>query len=200
MRKSLVLFLVPLLVGMIWAEQGVIGLSPEVSQMTLTGSNDNGLELNVNLEEINFSEINTPAGLFTDLQVNGFTFTNDTGAPRLPRVRRIISVPLGAEVTVRARAGSENIIDLNLYNITTSLMPAQPPVSKSQTIEEIEFVYDENAYQNDYFTENELVSVEELGILRGLRLFVVNVEPVRYNPVSNELIVYNDIDISVQFT
>ena len=79
-------------------------------------------------------------------------------------------------------------------------MPAQPSLSKSADPTEAEFVYSASAYEADEYDSKEIVSVEELGVMRSERLFLVTFRPVKYNPVSNSIMIYNNVDVSLQFT
>jgi Peptidase family C25/Propeptide_C25/Peptidase family C25, C terminal ig-like domain/FlgD Ig-like domain len=200
MRKRLVIALMLAFGVLLCASMGVIGVSAGVTGVTLEDESDNSLELSVNIEEMEYFDVTTQAGEFVNISVAGFTSTNNLGEPRLPRVRRIFSVPLAAEVSVRVSGYSQEQYSLADYEIYNQVIPAQPSLSKSLSAEEVEFIYDPAAYSSNQFNESELASVEELGILRGMRLFVVNIEPVRYNPVSNELIVYNEMNLEIEFT
>ncbi|MDP8210291.1 MAG: C25 family cysteine peptidase [Candidatus Stygibacter australis] len=200
MRKSLLMALVLVSGIILSASMGAIPVSGEVTGVTLTGESDNNLELSVNISEIGFFDVNTQAGEFVNLSIEGFTSTNEVGEPKLPRVRRIFSVPLGAEVSVRINDFQVDQYELGAYDISNQVMPAQPSLSKSETADDVEFIYDPAIYSQNSFNESELATVEELGILRGMRLFVVNINPVRYNPVSNEILVYTAIALDIEYT
>ncbi len=199
MRKSLVIALLLVLGVVLFSSMGSILISSEATSVILSGESDNNLELSVNINEISYFSVNTQMGEFYSISINGFTGTNNIGEPRLPRVRRIFTVPVGAEVTAAVVSYAENIYELSDFGITSQLMPAQPSLAKNLSPEEVEFIYNAGAYNQDNFTSNSLVSVEELGYLRGLRLFAVNIEPVRYNPVTNQLAVYSDLEIEINF-
>jgi hypothetical protein len=177
-----------------------VPVSQEAAGVEITNQSDNGLSLSVNIGEIKIYSVNTPAGEFINLSIEGYSNTTQAGSPRLPRVRKIIWVPLGAEVSVNAKAGEESIISLSDYGVTNKIMPSQPPLSKGISPEEVEFIYNPAAYRENSYIRSELVMVEELGILRGLRLFVIDIEPLGYNPVSNEILVWNDLEIEVEFS
>ncbi|MCF7912294.1 MAG: T9SS type A sorting domain-containing protein [Candidatus Cloacimonetes bacterium] len=200
MRKSILIALMLSIGVLLTGSMGAIPVSGEVTGVTLTEESDNNLGLSVNINEVDFFDVSTQAGEFVNLSIAGFTSTNEIGAPRLPKVRRIFSVPVGAEVSVRVNDFQIEQYELGAYGISNQVMPSQPPLSKSETAADVEFIYDPAIYSQNSFTEMELANVEELGILRGLRLFVVNINPVRYNPVTNEIQVYTAIDLNIEYT
>jgi hypothetical protein len=78
-------------------------------------------------------------------------------------------------------------------------MPAQESVSKSADINLIPFEIKEKAYSTNAFSNNELFTIEEIGILRGVRLFMISFEPLRYNPVEESLQLCLEAEIKVTF-
>ena len=78
-------------------------------------------------------------------------------------------------------------------------MPSQPSVSKSADPSEIPFYYDRALYQTNAFTQAEMVTVETAGVMRGVQFGNLTVSPLRYNPVTNVLKVYNDLVFEVIF-
>jgi hypothetical protein len=88
---------------------------------------------------------------------------------------------------------------LSDYGIIYPLIPAQPSVSKDDKKPKPKFQYNDITYSTDQFNSDELVTVDVLGIMRGVRLARLNIAPVRYNPVTNTIRVYNDIEVEVTF-
>ncbi|MDD5088755.1 MAG: C25 family cysteine peptidase, partial [bacterium] len=89
---------------------------------------------------------------------------------------------------------------LPMRGIQYPVLAAQPSLSKSQSPEDVPFAYNAAAYLTDGYGSRPLVSVEELGIMRGLRLFALTVEAVQYDPAHHTLRAFNDFEIDVRFT
>ncbi|MCK4653728.1 MAG: Gingipain R, partial [Candidatus Cloacimonetes bacterium] len=106
---------------------------------------------------------------------------------------------LEAEVEVTTLDFEISEYSLEEFGIHYPIIPAQPPVPKSVDPSKIEFMYDANAYSINNFTDNDLISVEEIGIMRGVRLFILIFEPVKYNPVTGLIKVYNNVNIQMDF-
>ncbi|MDA3813483.1 MAG: C25 family cysteine peptidase, partial [Candidatus Cloacimonetes bacterium] len=176
-----------------------INLSYSSTELELLRSNDNGLHMKLNMEEITSFDVITEEGAFSQINIGGFTHSKIIGAPKLPIIRKIISVPYGAEISAKALNYKTMKYQLQDFGINNPLLPAQLPVPKSADPSETVFSYNPKAYSKNQFTSNELISVEELGIMRGVRLFVVEVSPIQYNPVEGTILVLNNIEIQVDF-
>jgi len=156
-----------------------------------------GVDFSVSFGSIEAKEMKTENGDFSDISIAGYTYTNQIGAPRLPMLRKIISAPLGAEV--KAYASSYDLTDFNLADFgMTKIYPAQESVEKCQDAV-VKFAFDSAAYSQKGYTTNPIVSVEELGMMRGERLFAVTFYPVQLDAANNVLRVYNDVNIQVEF-
>lgn len=170
------------------------------SAARLTHNADNGLSFTCAYAGMESFDVETRQGTFSRIGIPGFTHTQRLGEPALPLNRQIVAVPLGAEVTADAVSFDRREISLTDAGVRFPVMPAQPSLSKSERPEGVPFAYNAQAYARSGYDERPLVTVEELGILRGLRLFAVTVEPVHYDPSRQMLAVYNEIQVEVRFT
>ena len=157
------------------------------------------LQLSNTFTTINYRTIKTDKGNFTDVEIPEYGSSNAVGLPKLPMLRKLIEVPLDATVEVKIVSYSVTEYKLSDFGISNKLMPAQPPVSKNEKNKIPDFEQNDAAYNADQFNNDELVSVEILGQMRGVRLARLNIAPVRYNPVTNTIQVYNDIKVEVTF-
>ena len=176
-----------------------IELSSHEDGIRILDQSQEGLELSFGINELQSFDVETKQGVFSHIVCPGMSYSTRIGEPKLPVLRRIISVPLGATVNARIVSSSTQEIILEDMNITHPIIPAQPSLSKSDNPENVPFRYDEYAYTRSGFGERSVIHVEELGILRGLRLFMLMIEPVRYDPAAGLLEIANDITISVSF-
>ena len=79
------------------------------------------------------------------------------------------------------------------------IIPSQPSLSKSANPNEIQFIIDNEAYNQDSFINDETVQIEEKGLLRAVRFGNLMINPVSYNPVSRELKVKKSIEFNIIF-
>ena len=169
------------------------------NSIILQSSNDNGVAISYELGTIDITSNNTRGGEFSEISASEYSLTKDEGLPQLPYSQKIISVPLGASVDARIDIKSSNSVNLINRGYNTKIIPGQPSVAKCDNIEDMPFLMNQEIYNADKAFKYEPVTVNEIGILRGMRLFEVNFYPVEYNPVSGEIRVINSADVEIQF-
>jgi len=200
MKKTLLIFIFAVIGIALLANVNSIPLTSITNAgIKLLRSDDNGLQMKLDMDEISSFDVSTKEGVFSQINIDGFTYSNNIGSPKLPIIRKIISVPLGAKVTATVQNYNTSEFKLEDFGINNQLIPAQLPVSKSVDPSELVFSFNLTAYSQDQLTSKELVSVEELGMMRGVRLLVVEISPIQYNPVKGIILVCNNIDINVNF-
>lgn len=149
--------------------------------------------------EFSYRNVKTEKGTFCELSVPGYGSSNRVGDPKLPMLRKLIEVPYGATVNVSVVSYTETEYKLSDYGISENLMPVQPPVFKDCMNDLPDFEYNSSTYLADQFNSDDLVSVEILGTMRGVRIARLDIAPVKYNPVTNIIKVYNDIVVEITF-
>lgn len=150
------------------------------------------------LSAVNVNPVNTPAGVFNDLFCEGYTYNfSDFGRPHLPVRTEMIEIPLGATVQVNILSYQQTVISLNDQGVINKLTPAQQSVSKSDN--NPPYYYDAAYYNEDNFNTSDMVTVNESGMMRGVRLGQVVISPFRYNPADNTLLIYYDIEFEIVF-
>ncbi len=155
------------------------------------------LHFSNSLDMLKAFKVDTESGIFSELAVRGYSATAVIGAPKLPVNRKLIEIPFGATVSVKILDYEVVEYELATLGIHFPLMPAQPPAPKDGSY--VPFEYDAAAYALDAYTDNALVSVEVLGVMRGLRVARLDIAPVQYNPVTGMIRVYTGIEAEVIF-
>ncbi|MBT3168887.1 MAG: hypothetical protein HN334_03370, partial [Candidatus Cloacimonetes bacterium] len=175
-----------------------ITLSENGSAVEISENSYQKLAMEFNFEKINSFEVETSKGVFNELTIQGTYFTKEIGAPKLPQANELIEIPFGAEVYVQVSNYEVTEYKLSDFGITNFVMPAQPSLSKSQNVDDVEFAYNEETYMQSY--RPEMVSVEILGVMRGVRLARLTVNPVTYDASNGTIEVYNNIEVAVTFS
>ncbi|MCD4830024.1 MAG: T9SS type A sorting domain-containing protein [Candidatus Cloacimonetes bacterium] len=176
-----------------------LGDGDGANAIRLLDNHENGLRLQTSLASLQAVPIASEHGAFTLLIADGFAWSTVPGQPRLPVIRKVIAVPLGATVTANVLSSSRQTLDLAALGYDT-IYPAQPSLSKSADPAEAPFAIDAATYATEAWVGDMGVSVEEMGILRGMRLFLLTVRLASYNPVSNQLRLWSDTEIEVSFS
>ncbi|NOR87312.1 MAG: peptidase C25, partial [Bacteroidales bacterium] len=181
------------------ASNSVISVSTEKTSTQVMSSTPNEMNIQFHFGDINYFDVKTPMGIFTEIHMENAYSTNRVGEPILPAQRKLIAIPFGAEVNVQVSSFNVQTISLGDNGIKNVLMPLQYDIPKNMEASEIPFEFNTEAYNAKSFNESEIAKVEILGVMRGVRIARITVEPARYNPSTNELEIYNDIEVSLSY-
>jgi hypothetical protein len=151
-----------------------------IQPLELVRSDDFGIGVRVGVQDLSMQPVLTDRGEFTSIEIADAGFTEVLGAPRLPAIRNLIELPLGATFTVSVEDAvwSERSVEI-------PVLPAQPSIPKSGP--RPAFAYDAAAYARPGYGTTPVATVEEAGMLRGHRLGQLTVHPVAYDPVAGKL-------------
>lgn len=167
--------------------------SVKITQNDLTG-----ISLNIHLGEIESNDFITSGETFSRIHLDGFLASNQVGNPELPVMVKMIEIPLCEDVEITATAGRVKTYPGSSLGIQHRLYPAQRSISKSEE-GPFPIQINETTYQTDEFYGVELASIEKTGIMRSYNLATIYISPIKYNPVTNEFIVYDDIDVDITY-
>jgi PKD repeat protein len=199
MKKRLHIILLILFTATSIHAQQRIQLQTERSGLTIHSNSGLSFTGNFVFSEMIAEQKQTPAGSFTEIHLPDFTFRYNDGNPSIPVYSRLIEIPGLAEVVIQVKSYTTQTIQLSDYGIYDKIIPAQPTYSKSTDPEDIIFVYNETAYQVNDFSQGELISVEYQGMARGVGVAQLLIDPVRYNPATNQLLIFNNIVFEITF-
>jgi hypothetical protein len=156
----------------------------------LVRSDATGIVVRAELPGLELQPVTTDRGTFTSVEIADQGFTTTIGAPRLPVLRNLIELPLGATWTVSI----ENEVWTE-QSIESPIMPLQPSRPKSGVLPA--FAYDAAAYTRTGYGYAPVAAVEEAGFLRGHRLGQLVLNPVAYDPVAGRLRVLESATVRI---
>ena len=202
MKKFSIITAAFLLMGMLFGSQamaqGRIDFRTNSAQQCANVTED-GFTATFSFSGIQANEMNTEKGVFSNITMDGTYPSGNVGEPSLPAAHQLIAVPYGVKnVTVEVKNYSTTTYRLADYGIKT-LMPQQASVSKSQKPEDVKFAYNEKAYAAKSMSQRPVATLEIQGTLRGIQVGSLTINPVNYNPATNSIEVYNDIEIEVRY-
>lgn len=174
---------------------------PREALVTVTGADEQGLEVTVALPGLELGRQQTAAGSFVSVCWPGAGPFGAPGEPLLPVVRRLMVVPPGAEVRLAVATAPPITLDLEAVGFAGQVVPRQPAVSPEEG-EPVEIGFFQNlaTYATDRPLPEPRAVVRRLGVVRGYRLHLLEVRPVAYNPARNLLVVWPRVDVSVRFS
>ena len=197
MKKLFIFFLLSMSALFAMAQNGRIDLR-STSSAEITYSDFNSLRATFSYGSIESIEIATERGTFSEIAIEGTYASGEIGTPELPASHQLLAVPFGATPHVNVINYTTTDYNLSEYGINT-IVPHQPSVRKDQNFDEVEFVYNAAAYQTRSLASLPEATIEVQGTMRGIRIGSLVINPVSYNPVSNTLRVFNNIEVEVSF-
>ena len=197
MKKAYILLVLVMSTLFVMAQNGRIDLRHE-TKAEITKSEFASLRAVFSYGSIESIEVSTERGTFSEIAIEGTYASGEIGNPELPASHQLLAVPFGATPHVNVINYTTTDYRLSDYGIGT-ILPHQPSVRKDQNPDEVEFVYNAEAYQTRSLASVPEASIEVQGTMRGIRIGSLVINPVSYNPASNTLRVFNDIEVEINF-
>lgn len=199
LRLTLMLMFILICSLPLLAAERTVNVSPSPNNIFLMNNTQSGFDVEYNIGEYKLMDVQTKAGNFDQLLIDGYAFTTQVGEPKLPLLRKIVAVPVGAEV--RFSITSRNQVNISAMDsrLNHKIIPAQEPISKSDDPALLPFIFNSASYAKDRYTANELFSVTDMGYMRGVRIFAIDFVPVAYNPVNGSLQLTQKLGVRVDF-
>jgi len=194
-----ILFTIILCALVISLKAGDIKVKSGDNKLSVKKNTYSELQLSNSFSLLSYRTVKTEKGIFSELSIPDYGTSMKIGDPKLPVLKKLIEIPVDAVPTVNIISYSLTEYKLSDYGIQYALMPSQPSVSKDIRKKLPEFKYNTSTYSANQFNSDDLVSIDVLGIMRNVRLARLNIAPVRYNPVTNTIQVYNDIQVEITF-
>jgi len=176
-----------------------VQLNDAQTALTLLDQDDYGLTIEFQIGAIDFTDVLTKEGTFNMISVAGMTGSGRIGEPDVPVASRLIQIPFGCELRASVVSSDVEEIDLNALGITNPLIPEQPSLSKSDDPALMPFIIDEALYQASGYYTVPTVTTEISGVSRAIRMGLVQIAPIEYNPQENKLRIHKNIVVEVVF-
>ena len=202
MKKFRLLSAAFLMMGLLFGTQVMaqhIELGAAKSAQSCANVTDEGFTASFSFSSIDATEVSTEKGVFSYITMNGTYPTGNVGDPTLPVVNKLLAIPYGvSNISVEVKNFTTKVYSLADYGIKT-LYPHQQPLRKDQKPEEVPFAYNEKAYNAKGFVEHPIAMVKIQGTMRGIQIGTLTLNPVQYDPATNSILVYNDIEVEVSY-
>ncbi len=203
MKKFGLLAAAFLMMGLLFGTQVMaqhIELGAAKSAQTCANVTDEGFTASFSFNGIDATEVATEKGVFSTLTMDNTYPAGNIGEPSLPAANKLIAIPYGvSDVTVEVKGYTTKVYSLADFGIKT-IYPQQAPLFKNQKPEDVPFVYSEKAYAAKGFAQRPIAQVKIQGTMRGIQVGALTVNPVQYDPATNSIRVYNDIQVEVRYS
>ena len=134
---------------------------------------------------------------FTSITMEDFYAQSAVGQPALPTMVKMVEVPLGNGLTYNVETMVCDTIEGSELGIGKAIVPAQPSRSKSDNRPST-LAIDRSTYSSNAFCGAPVVELEEVGVARNRNMALVKFNPVRWNPVTNQLIIVKNITVTIR--
>ncbi|MCK4342643.1 MAG: hypothetical protein KAY37_13075 [Phycisphaerae bacterium] len=122
------------------------------------------------------------------------------GTPAFPVIRRLLVAPAGSNVSYTYELGKANTIELAKAGMPPWLLSVQPPIEKVPgAFENARFALNEEVYSANVELPGQPVVLTEVGLVRGQRLWQLEIRPVSHNPAAGTLTLYPEISVDISF-
>ena len=183
-----------------------IGLSANTHQLNNKANkfeinliDENQISINMHIGEVELDLINVNNQNFTRIRLDNNYYSNIIGSPELPQFNRLIEIPFESEINIEITEQEYIDIDLSENGYPDPIYPNQPSLSKSQDLNNVDFVMNESIYETNQFVNEEIINFVNKGIMRSVQIGNVMLLPFNYNPVTGTLRIYTDIKAKISF-
>ena len=188
MKKTL--FLALALVAGIILQAQEYRFNSEPNGFSISNSKSNQVTIKHNLGAVTIEDADRAEVQGQVITLSGVYLSNEAGAPDLPSSSTYVAIPNGATATLSMVASKTKVIS------NVDLIPAAEPQLDDDNSPA---VYQKNAdiYSRNTFYPETPFQLSEVSTLRGVQVVQVGVMPFQYNPVTKELIIYEDMELAL---
>lgn len=197
--KKFTLVLITLAISFFTFAQTQIALNADKTKAEILENTNQNLVFSNDLQGFYLATAKTKNGMYSRIIVPEYYPDNNIGYPELPVMTKLIEIPDGANIEISIRDFEEEVINLNEYGAEYPLVPNQPSLFKNQDPKTVPFEENESIYSDMEYYETELVKVEYLSTMRGVRVAQLTVSPFSYDIESNTLSVKSNIVAEISF-
>ena len=157
----------------------------------LTEKTRDGLHVSYNLGQMSLNQLNYRGEEMSEISISAITLPNTAGHPNLPMESRMMAIPQGAKATLNV----VNVETETIHNV--NIAPALRIQAESEE-PDMNYVKDMNVYSKNAFYPAEPFQINK-AYIRGVDAVAVSISPFQYNPVTKELKVFTNIELSINF-
>ncbi len=151
------------------------------------------------IEGFELATAKTKNGMYSRLIIPEYFPNNHIGYPELPVSIKLIEIPDDSNIEIKIQSFEEQIIDINEYGAEFPIVPNQASLFKNQDPATVPFEQNESIYSDFEYYETDLVKIEYLSTMRGIRIAQLTISPFSYDIESNTLTIKNNIVAEISF-
>jgi PKD repeat protein len=175
-------------------------------QVQLAESSSRGLAASISFPEPRLQTVETQRQAFTEIQIPGLpTRPGPAGLPGIPSIRRLVAIPRGGDIKVSVTPNAFESFKANVYPFQPEPVDQRQPDSggappSPRVFADQPFELDDATYATNAFYPERPYNVTRLGQMRGLEIVQIEVFCGQYNPVAQELRLFEDVLLRSAFS
>jgi hypothetical protein len=186
-------------IGTDWESFNTSAPNGTLAEASVVQSNNTGLTVVAYFHGFWRSNVTLNGTIYDNVDLPGCTPKIAEGFPALPRLTLNLEIPHSVDITVHAIVSITGTIEG--YQIA----PVQPSTLGIPNAPRPAFAIDTGTYSSDTFYPNYNTTIHggqasSPNIMRGRRLLVVSLYPVKFNPVSRQLIAYSQMEVRINYS
>lgn len=162
---------------------------------------EHSISFGFNVPQLYFHQVHNISGeQYLLLEGDGLKKDFDIGQPALPTLNQLVEIPAGYDVQIVIHSFDEQLISLKEHGLDVPIIPAQLPQPKSRKLpDSLAWQMNQQLYSQDQFYKPEFATFSKQGRLRNQQIGLLKINPFEYNPVTGELLIKNNIQLSLSF-
>ncbi len=156
-------------------------------------SSYSGINLNFNLNKFDKTAVRVNGEEYSNISIQGVMLPSDPGTPNLPVYSRYIVVPNGSKAQLKINGYDYSDFD----NVRVSPSPEIPVDSDDSPVK---YPPLKDIYKRNSVYPQEIVTLSDPIVIRGITIVSVNVYPFQYNAQKSTLRAIKNIDIEITFS
>ncbi len=197
MKKIILVFLIGLFLGStIWSTPIVHPEDSHYIKITIHHG-ESIYNVSITIPKISFNYINMDNGSFTIINYPNGGESTVIGDANLPKMYPLIEVPSLEVSSIIVSNEKWDEISLSDMDLPYMVYPVQPSMVKSNTNLSQNFVINYSYYSQDVFTPSKTVRILEKGTFRGINCILLELSPVKYNPIKGDIKILDSCKIDI---
>lgn len=154
----------------------------------------NGIKVFYSFNKTNYFEREHNNEVFAIQSITDFSFLQEVGKPALPSHIDLIAIPDGAEYELRINN------DVAMVENTKRIFPALQPARDTEGAAEPKFEINKEFYNTNQIYPQQSVRIIGEMEYRGIRMAMVEICPIQYNPVTSKIYSHSDVGYELIFS
>lgn len=165
-----------------WGKQG----------LSMKRQSTDGISLNFSMQHFSMEDREINGVPMKGISFSESLLPNEEGYPDLPGFSRFIAIPQGSTPILE-------VVSVRTERFTGIEIAPAPRIPLDNEKGPLQYSKNQQVYSKNAFFPAEPVKIASIEKIRGVDVCALSILPYQYNPVTKELIVYRDIEISIRY-